>query len=86
MTLEYPEGNGAQIANVCYAYWERFGEAYRREFQEWVDSIRTGRAAGPSAWDALAASAVTDAALEALAAKTAVAVRELPDRPKFYQL
>jgi myo-inositol 2-dehydrogenase / D-chiro-inositol 1-dehydrogenase len=45
---------------------ERFVRAYDVEFQEWIDAVKAGASTGPSSWDGYAATAVCDAALEAL--------------------
>lgn len=62
---------------------QRFADAYRRQLQAWVDSIRTGRAVGASAWDGLVATAIADAGCRAHQTKEGVVV-ELPSRPAFY--
>jgi myo-inositol 2-dehydrogenase/D-chiro-inositol 1-dehydrogenase len=60
---------------------ERFLRAYDVEFQAWLGAAARGTAAGPSAWDGYAATAVSDAALEALrtGTRTRVSMRERPD-------
>jgi myo-inositol 2-dehydrogenase/D-chiro-inositol 1-dehydrogenase len=45
---------------------ERFLRAYDIELQEWINAASQGRSTGPSSWDGYAATAVCDAALEAL--------------------
>lgn len=62
---------------------ERFLAAYDVEFRAWLDATAAGTATGPSVWDGYAATAVCDAALEALRTGTrqTVALRE---RPGFY--
>jgi myo-inositol 2-dehydrogenase/D-chiro-inositol 1-dehydrogenase len=62
---------------------ERFLRAFDIEFQEWLDAAAKGTATGPSAWDGYAATAVCDAALEALRTGTRQKV-SLRDRPSFY--
>jgi myo-inositol 2-dehydrogenase/D-chiro-inositol 1-dehydrogenase len=42
----------------------RFADAYRIELQAWIDAIAIGGAAGASAWDGYAATAIADASLE----------------------
>ena len=63
---------------------ERFLRAFDLEFQEWLGAAAEGTATGPSAWDGYAATAVCDAALEALhtGSRTTVSLRE---RPSFYR-
>jgi myo-inositol 2-dehydrogenase / D-chiro-inositol 1-dehydrogenase len=63
---------------------ERFLRAFDVEFQEWLGAAAKGTATGPSAWDGYAATAVCDAALEALRTGTRTEV-SLRQRPDFYQ-
>jgi myo-inositol 2-dehydrogenase/D-chiro-inositol 1-dehydrogenase len=63
---------------------ERFLRAYDVEFQEWVDAVAVGEPTGPSAWDGYAASAVADAALEALHSGIRTSVK-LADKPALYR-
>ena len=60
---------------------ERFIRAYDVEFREWLDAVAAGTATGPSSWDGYAATAVCDAALEALRSgnRQNVALRPKPD-------
>jgi myo-inositol 2-dehydrogenase/D-chiro-inositol 1-dehydrogenase len=62
---------------------ERFLRAFDLEFAAWLAAAAEGTATGPSAWDGYAATAVCDAALEALRTgeRTGVGLR---DRPDFY--
>ena len=62
------------------SWQERFVRAYDIEFQEWIGAAARGGATGPSAWDGYAATAVTDAGLDALrtGTRTAVLLRERP--------
>jgi myo-inositol 2-dehydrogenase / D-chiro-inositol 1-dehydrogenase len=64
---------------------ERFLRAYDLEFEAWLEAAAKGTATGPSAWDGYAATAVSDAALEALrtGVRQAVSLRE---RPSFYAI
>jgi myo-inositol 2-dehydrogenase / D-chiro-inositol 1-dehydrogenase len=48
------------------SFVERFGPAYDRELQSWVDAARRGTIAGPGTWDGYAAVAVCEAGVEAL--------------------
>jgi len=61
----------------------RFADAYRIELQAWVDAIAIGGAAGASAWDGYAATAIADASLEALRTGQPADVT-LETRPAFY--
>ena len=74
---------GALSGRVPEDWRERFMRAYDVEFAAWLAAAAEGTATGPSAWDGYAATAVCDAALEALRTgeRTGVALR---DRPDFY--
>ncbi|MBU7598837.1 Gfo/Idh/MocA family oxidoreductase [Streptomyces sp. P38-E01] len=61
----------------------RFGDAYQRELQEWVDAARSGRATGPSTWDGYAAAAVCAAGVTAQREGVRTPV-ELAERPPLY--
>jgi myo-inositol 2-dehydrogenase/D-chiro-inositol 1-dehydrogenase len=61
----------------------RFDAAFQAEFQDWVNAFDTGDYRGASAWDGYAATAVAEAALEALSTGNRVAV-QLVDKPAFY--
>lgn len=60
-----------------------FADAYRRQDQAWIDSIRTGGTDGPSVWDGYAAQLVVDATLRSLAIGETVSI-ETPERPSLY--
>jgi myo-inositol 2-dehydrogenase / D-chiro-inositol 1-dehydrogenase len=63
---------------------DRFTEAYRRELQDWVDSVAAGQPPrGASAWDGYAATLVADAGIRALATGLTQHV-ELRDKPALY--
>ena len=64
-------------------YRERFGDAYQRELQEWVEGVLEGQVVGPSAWDGYATTAVAEAAVESQTQGGRVAV-ELVERPALY--
>ncbi|MFZ9040087.1 MAG: Gfo/Idh/MocA family oxidoreductase [Ilumatobacteraceae bacterium] len=57
-----------------------FDDAYRRQDAAWVDSLRTGVAVGPSAWDGYAAQAIVQAAMTSIAETRPVRI-DLPARP-----
>jgi len=80
-----PELRSGGVAGVPVpADWRaRFARAYDAELQDWVDSVRTGQATGPSSWDGYAAAEVAHAALTALSSGQRTAVR-LKGRPSFY--
>jgi myo-inositol 2-dehydrogenase / D-chiro-inositol 1-dehydrogenase len=62
----------------------RFKTAYREQIQGWVDSIRSGKPRGSSAWDGYAASVTAGACLEAWRSRTRTKVT-LADAPDFYR-
>jgi myo-inositol 2-dehydrogenase/D-chiro-inositol 1-dehydrogenase len=74
---------GAFSGRIPEDWRERFIRAFDAEFQEWLVAAGNGTATGPSAWDGYAATAVCDAALEALKSGTRKTV-SLRKRPDFY--
>jgi myo-inositol 2-dehydrogenase/D-chiro-inositol 1-dehydrogenase len=63
---------------------ERFIAAFDTEFQEWVDTVASGRQiTGPSSWDGYAAQAVCDAGLQALYGGERVPI-DLVEKPALY--
>jgi myo-inositol 2-dehydrogenase/D-chiro-inositol 1-dehydrogenase len=64
-------------------FQERFASAYARELQAWVASIHGGDPAGASAWDGYAASAVCEAAWQAVRSDQPAEVR-LVSKPALY--
>jgi myo-inositol 2-dehydrogenase/D-chiro-inositol 1-dehydrogenase len=76
--------DGKRADQVPDDFLERFGRAYERELQEWVDSVAHGKATGPTAWDGYAATAVADSCVAALHTGERVPVR-LRERPDFYR-
>jgi myo-inositol 2-dehydrogenase/D-chiro-inositol 1-dehydrogenase len=73
------------VADRVPADWrERFIRAYDVELQEWVDAVGGDGRLGPSSWDGYAATAVSDAGLEALRTGARVPVT-LVDRPALYE-
>ncbi len=71
--------------NPVPADWKvRFEDAFQAEFQAWVNCALAGGHCGANAWDGYAATAVAEAALEALATGGRVAVRLAP-KPAFYE-
>ena len=61
----------------------RFKTAYREQIAGWVDSIRSGKPRGSSAWDGYAASVTADACLDAWRSRSRTKVT-LADSPDFY--
>jgi myo-inositol 2-dehydrogenase/D-chiro-inositol 1-dehydrogenase len=84
MTLKQEGEKGAAVTPVSFAYWERFEEAYKAEFQDWIDSIKSCCPAGPSCWDAYVAALVTDAAIKSLKSGKTETVPDIPSVPVFY--
>ena len=52
----------------------RFGEAYDREVQSWVDASRRGEVVGPTTWDGYASTVVCEAGMQSLTSGAPVAV------------
>ncbi|NUQ87848.1 MAG: Gfo/Idh/MocA family oxidoreductase [Glycomyces artemisiae] len=77
-------GAGRASYEIVQDFPSRFADAFDTELQEWVDSLRSGEPAGPSAWDGYAATVVTNAAVEARRTGAVVPV-DLPERPAFYK-
>ena len=75
---------GTVIDRVPADWRERFVRAYDVELQEWVDAVGGDGQLGPSSWDGYAATAVSDAGLEALRTGARVPVA-LADRPALYE-
>ena len=75
---------GTVIGRVPADWRERFARAYDVELQEWVDAVGGDGQLGPSSWDGYAATAVSDAGLEALRTGARVPVT-LVDRPALYE-
>ena len=71
---------GSFSGRVPTDWRERFLTAYDIEFRAWLDAAAQGTAGGPSSWDGYAATAVCDAALEALhtGTRTTVSLRQRP--------
>ncbi len=75
---------GSFSGRVPADWRERFIRAYDVEFQEWLDTVEKHAApTGPSAWDGYAATAVSDASLEALRTGTWTRI-SMCERPSFY--
>jgi myo-inositol 2-dehydrogenase/D-chiro-inositol 1-dehydrogenase len=89
-TLSLGEHPGVQVraegryqGPIPADYRERFGAAYQRELQEWVNGVLDGTVTGPSAWDGYATTAVAEAAVESQTKGGRVPV-ELAERPALY--
>ena len=76
--------SGGVRGHVVPADWRiRFGEAYRVELQEWVESVVSGTPSGPSTWDGYAATAIAVAAVQAQTSGSRTEVK-LVDKPSLY--
>lgn len=76
--------SGLRAQDIPELWLGRFQDAYRRELQAWVDSMRgVPHRAGATAWDGLAATVAAQAAATALRTGKAEAI-ELPARPALY--
>jgi myo-inositol 2-dehydrogenase / D-chiro-inositol 1-dehydrogenase len=62
----------------------RFADAYRVELHAWVDSVRSGVATGPSAWDGHVANLAAAAGVESLHSTQRVAIA-VEQRPELYR-
>jgi myo-inositol 2-dehydrogenase / D-chiro-inositol 1-dehydrogenase len=73
--------DGRYGGRVPVDWRERFIRAYDAEFQEWINAVAAGRSTGPSSWDGYAATAVCDAAVQALntGQRVEVSLRQQPD-------
>jgi myo-inositol 2-dehydrogenase/D-chiro-inositol 1-dehydrogenase len=76
--------SAGSLQGTIPADWrERFLRAYDIEIQAWLDAVQAGTTTGPSAWDGLAATVTTDAALKSASSGERVAVT-LPAKPALY--
>lgn len=80
--LQRWHGGTFQVAEH-QSFATRFQQAYDAELQAWADAARSGRIAGPSAWDGHRVTVASAAGVKALRTRGPVAV-ELPARPAFY--
>ena len=60
----------------------RFGEAYRRELQAWVDATHRGKTSGATAWDGLVATITANAAVRSITEGPQAI--DVPARPALY--
>jgi myo-inositol 2-dehydrogenase/D-chiro-inositol 1-dehydrogenase len=76
---------GSLARSVPGDWRDRFAEAYRRELQDWVNTVAAGQAPrGASAWDGYTATLVADAGIRALDTGQTQDV-ELRDKPALYR-
>jgi myo-inositol 2-dehydrogenase / D-chiro-inositol 1-dehydrogenase len=81
MTI-WSEGRYGGVEHVSFK--TRFGDAYDRQIQLWVNAAKNLEIAGPSAWDGYLAAAAVEAGLEALHKGTKIEVSYQP-MPAFYR-
>jgi myo-inositol 2-dehydrogenase/D-chiro-inositol 1-dehydrogenase len=81
VTLQAGQGGHTFAAD----FRPRFAQAYRRELQAWIQSIRSGVPAGASAWDGYVASAVALAGIRSMESGQPEEV-ELAPRPALHSL
>jgi myo-inositol 2-dehydrogenase/D-chiro-inositol 1-dehydrogenase len=75
----------ARLSQDILTDWKlRFVDAYDAELQDFINAAKTGTAAGPSAWDGLAAAIASDACVAAQKSGSVVAI-ETPACPALYQ-
>ncbi|WP_010525782.1 Gfo/Idh/MocA family protein [Nesterenkonia sp. F] len=74
---------GRSGGTVDAGFVTRFGEAYDREVQDWVDATLRGEIAGPDAWDGYATAACCAAGVASQQDQSLQPVR-LAERPTFY--
>lgn len=75
---------GGGFGHMLFPDWMgRFDDAYRRELQAWVASIRDGHGVGASAWDGYAATRTAEICLEAFRSGKTTDIG-LEKRPDFY--
>jgi len=75
--------DGAERTSIPMGFQDRFAAAYAAELQAWVAAAAQGSATGPSAWDGYAATAVCEAAWDALQSGRPVDV-DLVAKPDLY--
>jgi myo-inositol 2-dehydrogenase / D-chiro-inositol 1-dehydrogenase len=76
--------DGGFRGRVPADWQERFARAYDAELQDWIDAALAGIATGPSSWDGYAATAATNAGVQALHSGTRVEVSMRP-QPDLYR-
>ena len=73
-----------ESSTISDNFYDRFEVAYDVEMQGWVDAVRTGLGADPSAWDGYATAACCEAGVISQRSGAPEQVR-LIDRPVLYQ-
>jgi len=70
-------------AAILMDWKQRFIDSYDVELREWIDSVGTGAASGPSSWDGYAAALASDACLEAQKTAKVVPIESRPTPPLY---
>lgn len=90
-TIRLPDPNTVLLRYNCqrsyeiYEDWsQRFIEAYDTEFQEWVNSVKNDKLAGPSSWDGYIACVTADALIKSRNQGKAETIN-VGEQPKFYK-
>jgi len=81
VSLRMDHGDGIVVSDDFVA---RFVDAYRIQLGAWVDSVRSGAATGPSAWDGHRANLAAAAGVESLHSGARVAIPN-PEKPALYR-
>lgn len=74
---------GAITTKIGDDWFRWFADAYRLQDVAWTESLRAGRATGPSTWDGFVAQAIVDAIVASIVERREVPL-VLPDRPALY--
>jgi myo-inositol 2-dehydrogenase/D-chiro-inositol 1-dehydrogenase len=82
LTTEFRHA-GVAATGIAADWRPRFAAAYRIQNQAWIDSIRSGKPAGASAWDGYVATTVTDAGVKSLASGVMVRISH-EKKPSLY--
>jgi myo-inositol 2-dehydrogenase / D-chiro-inositol 1-dehydrogenase len=77
--------DGKISSSIGDDWFAPFLSTYRREMRVWLDSVASGTATGPTAWDGFAAQAVVDAAVASHHSGGAETV-VLPSRPDLHRI
>ncbi len=82
-TVRRTAGSAARVVGADWR--DRFGEAYRRELQDWVDAVAAvGESGAASAWDGYVATEVAQAGVRALSTGATQDI-VLADKPAMYR-
>ena len=72
--LRFSQASAGAPTALQNFFLDRYADSYRLELVDFLDAVRTGRAAAVSMWDGLAALRLAEAARQSLASGQAVAV------------